>query len=346
MGGIPQTHNAIILFMTENVTALDIHCHLARINTHFKKFSDIKFDKKGTQLFYKLWAKLVRIKWSNTIEILNERFECKLLDLTNASIVSNFVILPLDGVYDEQGEIINEQSMFYTSNEDIVEFCKRSTKLTPAASINPNRKDADAQLELAFENECALIKWLPGLQKFDPAGETALAFARKCAAQGMPILIHLGQEFSFPGIKLEKKYHNLRVLTSLLETGCKIIVAHAGGFSFLREKRTVKTLEALATDYPNLYFDNSGMLVYQRRSRLLLLRKSPVLMSRIIFGTDYPCYAHTMPFVFNIKPLILKQILKTKNIFDRDYKIKKALGFNHEIFGRGFSVIYKKTIDK
>lgn len=330
--------------MNNQENIIDIHCHLARINTYFKDMRDISFKNSKYLVFYKLWAKLIHMEWSDTVEILNSRFEKKLLELTEQSYINHFVILPLDGIYDSKGTLINEASVFYTANDDIYEFCKQSDKLIPSASINPMRIDALEELEKAVLHECALIKWLPGLQLFNPADTKALAFARKCAAHNMPILIHLGQEFSFPGLKLEKKYHKLDTLTALLETGCKIIVAHAGGFSFLREKQTVKTLESLAVKFPNLFFDNSGMLVYQRRSRLLLLRRSPLLMSRLLFGTDYPCYAHTLPFVLNIKPQYTLEAMQTKNIFDRDAKIKKYLGFNHEIFSRGYSVIYKKQL--
>lgn len=328
--------------MSTEEKIIDIHCHLARINTYFKDMKDISFKNSKYLVFYKLWAKLIHMDWSDDVTELNSRFEKKLLELTNQSRINHFVVLPLDGVYDKNGELINEGSVFYTSNDDIYEFCKKTEKLIPSASINPMRKDAFEELAKAVDRECALIKWLPGLQLFNPASEQALNFARKCKEYNMPILIHLGQEFSFPGLKLEKKYHKLDTLTNLLETGCKIIVAHAGGFSFLREKKTVSTLENLAQKFPNLYFDNSGMLVYQRRSRLLLLRKNPLLMSRLIFGTDYPCYAHTLPFVLNIKPQYTLEAMQTKNIFDRDAKIKKYLGFNHDIFARGYDVIYKK----
>lgn len=328
--------------MSTEEKIIDIHCHLARINTYFKDMKDISFKNSKYLVFYKLWAKLIHMDWSDDVTELNSRFEKKLLELTNQSRINHFVVLPLDGVYDKNGELISEGSVFYTSNDDIYEFCKKTEKLIPSASINPMRKDAFEELAKAVDRECALIKWLPGLQLFNPASEQALNFARKCKEYNMPILIHLGQEFSFPGLKLEKKYHKLDTLTNLLETGCKIIVAHAGGFSFLREKKTVSTLENLAQKFPNLYFDNSGMLVYQRRSRLLLLRKNPLLMSRLIFGTDYPCYAHTLPFVLNIKPQYTLEAMQTKNIFDRDAKIKKYLGFNHDIFARGYDVIYKK----
>lgn len=330
--------------MTTNEKILDIHCHLARINTYFKDMKDINFKNSKYLVFYKLWAKLIHMEWSDNVATLNSRFEEKLLKLTNSSHINHFVILPLDGVYDKTGKLINEDSVFYTSNDDIYEFCKKSEKLIPSASINPMREDAYVELDKALDRGCALIKWLPGLQLFDPTSDKALAFAKKCGESGIPILIHLGQEFSFPGLKLEKKYHKLTILTTLLETGCKTIVAHAGGFSFLRERHTVKTLETLASKFPNLFFDNSGMLVYQRRSRLLLLRKSPLLMSRLIFGTDYPCYAHTLPFVLNIKPQHTLEAMQTQNIFDRDAKIKKYLGFNHDIFARGYDVMYKKQL--
>jgi predicted TIM-barrel fold metal-dependent hydrolase len=319
---------------------LDIHCHLTRINPHFKTFDELKL-RKDVVTFYKIWAKLIKVKWSKDINTLNQRLDAKLLKLTSASQIDNFAIFALDGVYDENGEIIHEKSVFYTSNEDVSRFCNSSPKLIPVYSINPLRNDALEQFEKAKKDKSAFIKWLPGLQKFDPIGPQALQLATECQKIGMPILIHLGQEFSFPGMALEKKYHRIDVLTTLLDTGCKIIVAHTGGFSFLREKKSLKKLEELVKQYPNLYFDNSGMLDPKRRSRLLCLRKSPVLQERVLFGTDYPCYSYTTPFVFNIPPKQMLSIMRTKNIFDRDYKTKKALGFSDETFSRAYKIIYK-----
>ncbi len=319
---------------------IDIHCHLTRINPHYKSFDELKL-RKDVITFYKMWAKLIKVKWSNDINTVNQRLDAKLLKLTTESKIDNFAIFALDGVYDDKGEIIHEKSIFYTSNEEVSKFCNNSPKLIPVYSINPMRKDALKQLELAKNDKSAFIKWLPGLQKFDPIGPEALKLVKECEKIGMPILIHLGQEFSFPGMKLEKKYHRMDVLTTLLNTNCKIIVAHAGGFSFLREKKSVKKLEELAKQYPNLYFDNSGMLEHKRRSRLLHLRKNSILQERILFGTDYPCPTYASPFILNIKPKKMLEIIKTKNIFDKDYKTKKALGFTDETFSRGYKIIFR-----
>ncbi len=35
------------------------------------------------------------------------------------------------------------------------------------------------------------------------------------------------------------------------------------------------------------------------------------------------------------------ELIKTKNIFDKDYKLKKALGFSDETFSRGYKIIFK-----
>ena len=89
------------------------------------------------------------------------------------------------------------------------------------------RKDAFEELAKTVDRECALIKWLPGLQLFNPASEQALDFAKS----NMPIL-NLGQNLVSGQIR-----KNILMQYYLLETSlAKIIVAMLVGFHSLEKK--------------------------------------------------------------------------------------------------------------
>lgn len=324
---------------------LDIHCHLAQINPYFVDMRNIPFKRKRIALnFYKLWAKKINVKWTYDIKAINESLIDLLLSTTNTSVVDNFVMLPMDGVYNElTGEMVKDQSIIYTSNEKVVEVCKKNTKLIAAASINPYRKDAMEELEKAVKNNVALVKWLPGLQMFSPNSEKAVNFAKECKKYGLPLLIHVGPEFSFPGNRIINEYHKIDSVFPILDTGCKVILPHVGGFSILKENKELDKLEKLVDEYPNLYFDNSGILTYHRSGRTIRVLSRQKIMDRIIYGTDFPVTAYLSPFIqrFLSKQKIINalRIAKEKNSINKDLFIKQDLEFDEKTFYRGYKVI-------
>ncbi|RLA99765.1 MAG: hypothetical protein DRG55_07415 [Deltaproteobacteria bacterium] len=67
------------------------------------------------------------------------------------------------------------------------------------ASVSPNRRDWEAELEYVLtQTEAVLIKWIPSVQHIDLRDERHREFYRALTAHHMPLLCHVGPEYSFP----------------------------------------------------------------------------------------------------------------------------------------------------
>src|SRR5690606_31181211 len=102
------------------------------------------------------------------------------------------VALGFDGVYDERGRLDHDRSQLLIPVSWVLEVCERYGNLLPGPSINPYRRDALEQLEIAIAGGAVLIKWLPIVQGFDPGSPRALPFLRRLADAGIPLLVHAG----------------------------------------------------------------------------------------------------------------------------------------------------------
>lgn len=312
---------------------IDCHCHLIQINPKFNTLAEVRTLSSLHKRLYKLWAsKLVGTPWKGEVAELNRHLARKLNQVLETSQLTYAVVLALDGVYDARGELVHDHSVVYTSNQVLFDFVTATPKALAGYSINPMRKDAFDQLAWAVGHKGVLIKWLPGLQKFDPASARAVAFAKQCLAYNMPILTHAGLELSFPGMGVVGAFHKLSSLRPILETGCTVIVAHLAGVAPGRESAQLKKLEYLVQTYPNLYFDNSGMAVPWRKKRLMLAAKNDVLQTRVLYGSDYPVYSYPSAFVTVLGVKKTAQLTKLENPIDRDISIKHMLGFSYDSF--------------
>ena len=89
--------------------------------------------------------------------------------VSTSTVVNKAVILSMDGVIDEQGELDKSKTQIYVPNEYVYEQTQRYPNLLFAASINPYRKDAIERLEQAKAQGAVLIKWIPSIMYIDPA---------------------------------------------------------------------------------------------------------------------------------------------------------------------------------
>ena len=116
--------------------------------------------------------------------------------IDESKVVDKAVILALDGVVNEQGELDKAQTQIYVPNEYVYQQTQRYPHLLYAASINPYRKDAIARLETAKLQGAVLIKWLPSIMYIDPADPKLVPFYQKMVELNIPLLTHTGMELS------------------------------------------------------------------------------------------------------------------------------------------------------
>jgi predicted TIM-barrel fold metal-dependent hydrolase len=111
--------------------------------------------------------------------------------------IDGAVILALDGVMNEQGELDRDKIQVYIPNDYVAEQARLYPNIYFGASINPYQQDALARLEEAKEQGAKLMKWIPNIQHIDPNDNRITDFYLKMKALDLPLLSHAGQERSF-----------------------------------------------------------------------------------------------------------------------------------------------------
>ena len=89
-------------------------------------------------------------------------------------------------------------------------------------------------------------------------------------------------------------------------------------------------------EYPNLYADISSLTQINKRKNLGKVINDKRLEGRLLYGTDYPLIntviVNPIQYFLNLNLKQLKDLLLTRNPWDRDVKLKSALGFQNDIF--------------
>lgn len=255
--------------------------------------------------------------------------------------VAAAVILAMDGVINDAGELDTARTEIYIPNDFVAREVRRYPNLLFGASINPYRRDAIQRLEKAAADGAVLVKWLPSIQHIDPADERLIPFYLKLKELGLPLLTHTGEESSFTWTRDELgDPERLRLPLSL---GVTVIAAHAASNGRNGGERNHDRFLRLTREYPNLYADISALTQINRLGHLGRLLKHRELHGRLLYGTDMPLLntgiVSTYAFLFRLSPAKLFTISRIKNPWDRDVALKEALGVENAIFFNAANVI-------
>lgn len=302
---------------------IDVHVHLAALPD----------GKNGCYISSKMLRsplpKLVALKLGlpmNDPVKANELYLQRLLDTLRASQhVKKAVLLGLDGVYKADGSLDQGKTDFLICNEHIFRVCQaHPDAFLPGVSINPQRHDALEELDRCIAQGAALVKWLPNTQQFDPANPAYRPFYKKLAAAKLPLLCHVGYEFSLWGT--DQSVGEPDRLRTALDEGVIVIAAHGLSHGlFFYEKHWETFLEYVAR-YPNFYWDASALSIYNRMGMLLRISRHPELWPRMIFGTDYPLSCNAAPLLLKGNVVAWWRVARVKNPFDRHVELLKEMG--------------------
>src|SRR2546426_4983327 len=218
----------------------------------------------------------------------NQKYLDDLLGELRAShYVGRAVLLGMDGVYDGQGMLDHDSTEFLVSNEYVLNMVRaHPNELLAGVSINPQRRDAVDELEHCADAGAALVKVLPNAQQFDPANRNYKAFYRALAKRRIPLLSHVGYEFSLIG--KDQSVGDPAKLRVPLDEGVTVIAAHACSYGLMIYERYYGTFLELVHRYQNFFADVSALTLPNRFKMLLRLRQHPEVHGRLLFGTDYP----------------------------------------------------------
>ena len=147
------------------------------------------------------------------------------------------------------------------------------------------------------------------------------------------MLAHTGGEHTLPVVRPE--FADPRGLTLPLECGVTVIAAHSGTKSGLFDPEYFHAFAELTRRFPNLYGDTSAFNVPIRGRHVAACLKDP-LASRMVHGSDFPVpvnghFAWSRGF---ISWRDFRRCQNNPNILERDYQLKRAMGFSPESFTR------------
>jgi hypothetical protein len=247
-------------------------------------------------------------------------------ELNGSKRVKKAVLLAMDGIYDGNGMLDRARTDFLISNRYVVEVAKRHADFFLAGvSINPQRADALDELERCAGEGAALVKFLPNAQCFDPANTRYLPFYRALARLKLPLLSHVGYEFSLAG--RDQSAGDLARLRCALDEGVSVIAAHGCSHGLFFSEPHLKTALEFARRYPRFYLDASALTLPNRVRMLFLLRRHPELQERLIFGTDYPLPVLAYPAIGSGY-----RRAANANYFDRQAMVLESLGIQFKDF--------------
>ena len=266
----------------------------------------------------------------------------RIAERVKASVnVDKAVVLAMDGVIDERGELDKSRTQIYVPNGFVSRETASHSNLLFGASINPNRSDAVARLEEAKRNGAVLVKWIPAIMAIDPADPRHTDFYRKLVELDLPLLIHVGQERSF-GDAQDELGDPVR-LRLPLNIGVTVIAAHIASTGKNEGEGNFERLVPLFDQYPNLYTDISSLTQINKLGYLGNAQKIPRLTERMIYGSDWPLqfFPLVSPWfqLGRAKTSELIEVNKLTNQWDRDVVLKRAMGVAPEVFTRTARVL-------
>lgn len=264
---------------------------------------------------------------------LDRLYVDRLLELVRDSSLGAVVILAHEMVHDDSGCALPELGSFYVPNQYVLELARRHPEFLPAVSIHPARPDALEELDRCLAGGARMMKILPNCQNINCNDRRFTRFWERMAEAELPLLAHTGGEHTVPIIRA--KYSDPRTLTLALECGVKVIAAHCATKSGLTDPEYFHIFSEMVTRFPRLYGDNSAFTVPIRGRHVRACTREP-LVHRIVHGSDFPVpvYGHFPWLRGFIDWEAFRRWERHTNVLERDFQLKRAMGFPPETFTR------------
>lgn len=358
---------------------IDMHFHALGNGTDIKNISsDIYFKADDNNHWF------TRILYNLVEEDLNrldadidkdgkistsEYFELAYRLLKDSEELDALVFLALDAVYSTRTGVLDEKRTdLWVSNRFLYKKVKElnerldkeaqigtgKKRFFMGASVSPNRKDWESELEYAItQMQAVLVKWIPSAQHIHLMDVRHRDFYRTLAKYNIPLLCHVGPEYSFPEGIRQKKLDDFRFLEKPLEHGVTVIAAHCATPVFpMIDKNYLREFylfmkEANSSGKINLWGDTSALSL-STRTPLLPQILELIPQNWLLHGSDFPIpidgWAHLPWITYDLTPKEYLSIAKTKNPLDRDVRIKRAHGFQDSILTNAEKVLRLPTV--
>lgn len=262
----------------------------------------------------------------------------RLLEMVRSSSLGAVVILAQELARDDHGAPIPRFGRFYVPNDFVLDLARRHEEFLPAVSIHPARPDALEELERCLAGGAVMMKCLPNCQNINCNDRRFTPFWERMAEADLPLLAHTGGEHTLPEVRRE--YADPRILTLPLECGVTIIAAHCGTKSGLSDPEYFHIFTEMAGRFANLYGDNSAFTVPIRSRHVAECLRSPIV-ERLVHGSDFPVpvYGQFSWLRGRVDWKTFRRWQAQPNVLERDYQLKRAMGFPAETFTRVWKLL-------
>lgn len=257
----------------------------------------------------------------------------RLLRLVRDSSLDAVVILAQDDVYDDQGRAMEGVGTFYVPNDYVLQLARHHQEFLPAVSIHPARRDAVEELDRCIAAGAVMLKILPNCHNIDCNDRRYAKFWERMAEAGLPLLAHTGGEHTLHVVRPELQ--DPRVLELPLQCGVTCIAAHCAGKGGLVDRDYFDVFAQMTQRYPRLYGDISAFNIPTRSKHFSEALREP-LVHRVLHGSDYPVpvLGHWAWMRGLIDWHTFRRWERHPNVLERDYQLKRAIGFPDEVFTR------------
>jgi predicted TIM-barrel fold metal-dependent hydrolase len=256
-----------------------------------------------------------------------------LLKFLRSSSLGAAVILAHDDVYDESGRRIEGVGSLYVPNDNVLDLARRHPEFLPAVSIHPARPDAMEELDRCIAAGAVMMKLLPNSQNVDCSNRRYTRFWERLVEAGLPMLAHTGGEHTVPII--QREWADPRVLERPLECGVTVIAAHVAGKGGVFDRDYFDVFAAMTRRHPRLYGDLSALNIPFRSRHFRACLQEP-LVHRLLHGSDFPVpvMGHWAWMHGLLDWKTFRRLERVPNPLERDYQLKRAMGFPMETFTR------------
>lgn len=274
-------------------------------------------------------------------EDLEAAYVERLLSFVRTSSLDAAVLLAQDEPHEANGRRLEGKGSFYVPNEYVLGLAGRHPEFLAGISVHPARPDALEELEKGLQGGAALLKCLPNCQNIDWADRRYTRFLERMAEPGLPLLAHTGGEHTLP--VLDARLADPRVLLRPLEIGVTCIAAHCATASGPFDTDYFDVLVGMIRRFPRLYGDNSAFNTPNGRLRGKHLERclAEPLLGRVLHGSDapVPVFGHEPYLRGYISRRAFAASRRERNPLQRDYLLKRAMGFPEESFTRAATLL-------
>jgi hypothetical protein len=310
---------------------IDAHVHIVGDGS---SGSGCWYRPKGlTRLMQPFMLKEFGLSRSALREGLDRAYAERLLDLVRTSSLDAAAIFAQDEVYADDGTPLRHRGTFYVPNDYIFALAAGHREFLPVVSIHPARPDAIDELARSVAQGAVALKLLPNCHNVDCRLPRYRKFWRALAESGLPLIAHTGGEGTVEEIRPElADPENLR---APLDEGATVIAAHCGAGLKIQGRDRFDVFAAMLREYPNLHGDISALSLIQNARRFRDCLR-PGVVERIVHGSDVPVPVLALGALIwkLIPPRAYLRIRRIANPLERDYQLKRAIGFPDKVFTR------------